>query len=309
MTPGGGAPAPPGRGRRAEAAAVAALTLATLLWGATFVVIRDALSSLAPVALVAGRFAAAALLFAALHAALRLKPTRPALVGGALSGLLATMGFLFQAIGLTATTAGSSAFLTCAGTLLAAFFAWPLLRVRPRGALVAGIALAMAGSALLAVRGGARLGTGEAWTLLGACAFALQIVAVARWAPGVHPLTLAGAQAATVAALLAPWAADAPRAIAALGATDLARFAYLAVAGSVIAPSLQAWAQRTLPPGRVGLLFALEPLFALGFAATLGAERYDARWWLGAGLILAGVVAAEARAAPAWARRASARGA
>jgi len=56
---------------------------------------------------------------------------------------------------------------------------------------------------------------------------------------------------------------------------------------------LQVYAQRTLPAGRMGLLFALEPVFALLFAVTLGAERFEPRWWLGAGLILGAVVMVE----------------
>ena len=40
-------------------------------------------------------------------------------------------------------------------------------------------------------------------------------------------------------------------------------------------------AQRTLPPGRIGLLFALEPVFALAFALALRGERFVARWWAG----------------------------
>jgi len=65
-------------------------------------------------------------------------------------------GYWLQAVGLRSTRAGTSAFLTCAGTLLAAFWAWPLLGQRPGLRLVAGIAIAMAGSALLSLRGGSR---------------------------------------------------------------------------------------------------------------------------------------------------------
>src|SRR6185503_15057902 len=127
-----------------------------------------------------------------------------------------------QAIGLEHTSAGSSAFLTFAGTSFAALFAWPLLGQEPGGRLLGGIGLALAGATLL-------------------------------------------------------------------------RVGYLVLAGSVIAPVLQVIAQRDLPAGRIGLLFTLEPLFALAFAVTLGGERFDARWWLGAALILAAVVGVEAR--------------
>jgi drug/metabolite transporter (DMT)-like permease len=205
--------------------------------------------------------------------------------------------FFLQAAGLRSTSAGSSAFLTCAGTLLAGFYAWAFLRQRPAPALVAGIALALAGSALLSLDGALRMGRGEVLTLAGAALYALQIVWIARHAETLEPLSVVAVQAAVVALLLAPFAGDLRSAYGALTAAGWGQFAYLALAGSSIAPLLQVLAQRRLSPGRVGLLFALEPVFALLCALTLGAERFAPRWWLGAGLILAAVALVEWRAA------------
>jgi len=282
---------------RATPHPVAAMVVATLLWGATFVVVRDSLARLAPAALVATRFGVAALLFALAVLARRRPLDRATMAGGAVTGLLAAGGYLFQAIGLTATSAGSSAFLTCAGTLLAALFAWPLLRQRPSAWLTLGLLLAVAGSALLSLRGAWRVGPGEAWTLLGAASYALQIVAVAHWAPRVDPVALTGLQAVVIAACTLPFAGDLAGQLRSLDGVGWARIGYLALCGSVLAPLFQVLAQRTLSAGRVGLLFALEPVFALAFAITVGGERFVARWWIGAALILCAVVVVEWREA------------
>jgi len=274
---------------------VAAMVVATLLWGATFVMLRDSLGHLTPAALVATRFSAAAILIGIVLLARRRRIDRDTLAGGVVTGLLTAGGYLFQAIGLTATSAGTSAFLNCAGTLLAAVFAWPLLRQRPGRWLSAGLLLATVGSALLALRGAWRVGPGEAWTLLGAALFALQIVAVARWADRVDALALTGLQAAVVAACTLPFAGDLTGALRALDGAGWARVGYLAVCGSIVAPRLQVLAQQTLPPGRIGLLFALEPVFALAFAISVGGERFVLRWWIGAALILSAVVVVEWR--------------
>src|SRR5262249_27627767 len=151
------------------------------------------------VALVAARFGIAAVLLALVAGARRRPLERATAVGGLVTGALTVGGYLFQAVGLTATSAGSSAVLTCARTLLAGVFAWPLLGQRPTARLAAGLLLAAIGSALLSLRGPWRVGPGEAWTLLGAALYALQIVAVARWAPRTDAVTLAGVQAAVVA--------------------------------------------------------------------------------------------------------------
>jgi len=282
---------------RTQLRGLGAMVTATLLWGATFVVIRDSLRAIDPLALVFGRFAAASAVLVVLALPRRRSLTRATLLGGALAGVCFAAGFLSQAIGLMHTSAGSSAFLTSAGTLFAAFYAWPLLGQRPAGVLLQGVLLALAGSALLSVGalgpGGLRLGAGELWTLCGAAIFGLQIVVLARFAPRADGLVLGAVQALTVTVVLLPFAGGAAAPFAGLAAADWWRFAYLVAAGSIVAPLLQIFAQRLLPAGRVALLFALEPVFAVVFALTLGRESFSTRWWLGAALILTGVVRVE----------------
>jgi drug/metabolite transporter (DMT)-like permease len=106
---------------------------------------------------------------------------------------------------------------------------------------------------------------------------------------------LAGLQALVAALCTLPAAGDIPAALARLDGAGRARIAYLVVCGSIVAPLLQVQAQRTLPAGRIGLLFALEPVFALAFALAVGGERFLARWWAGAALILGAVLLVEWR--------------
>ena len=280
-----------------ERAALAAMVGATLLWGGTFVAIRESVKALTPQALVFGRFAVAAALFAIVALARRHAPGRKEWVIGLGNGTLMVGSFFLQALGLRFTSAGSSAFLTCAGTLFAAFYAWALLKQRPSRALFLGLGLALAGSALMSLDAALHLGRGEMITLLGASLYALQIVWVARHAGAVDPLSIAGVQAATVAVLMVPFAGDLTHVFAPLGVSGWRDFAYLAVAGSTLAPVLQIAAQQTLPAGRIALLFALEPVFALVFALTLGGEHFVLRWWIGAAMILIAVVLVEWRAA------------
>jgi len=297
------APAATPRGA-ARFAGVAEMTGATLLWGATFVVIRDTVAHVDPARLVFSRFAIAACVLAAVAMLARRPFGRAAWLGGAVSGACAAAGFGLQAAGLRHTAAGTSAFLTALGSLFAGLFAWPLLRQRPGAALAAGIALATAGAALLTGVRALGNGPGELLTIAGAVAFGLQVVALARFAPGADPLALGAVQAAALAVCAAPFAgfAFAP---ALLAPELLARFAYLVVAGSLVAPLLQVLAQRTLSAGRTGLLLGLEPVFAAVFAVTLGAERPPVRWWAGAALILAAVALVESRAAASPGRRTS----
>jgi drug/metabolite transporter (DMT)-like permease len=275
---------------------VLGMVAATLLWGATFVIVRDSLAALAPAAVVTVRFGAAAALLAIVVLARRRALARATVIGGLVTGVATAASYLFQAIGLASTSAGSSAFLTSAGTLLAGLFAWPILGQRPGGRLALGLMVALGGSALLGLRG-ASLGIGEAWTLLGAAVYALQVVGLAHWAKASDAVAITGIQAAVAALCTLPFAGDLGPQLASLDGAGWARLAYLTVCGSLVAPMLQVMAQKRLPPGRIGLLFALEPVFALGFALALGGERFVPRWWAGAAFILIAVVMVEWRAA------------
>ncbi len=267
---------------------------ATLLWGATFVVTRDALAAVPAVTLVLARFVVAGVLMTAIALVQRRRFSRDTWIAGVLSGPFVAACYALQASGLTATSAGSSAFLTAAGTLLLALFAWIGLGQRPGRTVAIGIALALLGSAILSWRDGLQFGRGELITLVGAAAYAVGLVVVAARIERVDPVGVTALQTLAAALVLIPFAPAPPGPGVFLGA-DRWRFLYLAIAGSVIAPLLQVTAQRALPSARIGILFALEPVFALLFAVTVGAERFEPRWWLGAGLILFAVLLVEAR--------------
>jgi drug/metabolite transporter (DMT)-like permease len=127
--------------------------------------------------------------------------------------------------------------------------------------------------------------------------YAMSIVIVARVAPRLDALALTTAQLLGVTLCLLPFASVRQAAALMVSPATAWRVAYLTLGGSLIAPLLQVGAQRTLPTGRIALLFALEPVFALVFAALLGGERFALQWWMGAALILCAVLVAEWRAA------------
>ena len=278
-------------------AGVVAMGLATLLWGGTFVVLRDALHAIDPQPVVFVRFGLAGLIFVGVLAIRGRRVTRPELLAGVVSGVLCGALYLLQAIGLRTISAGSSAFLTCAGSLFTALLAWPLLRQRPNGAMLLGMLIAGAGAALLSLDQRLRFGFGELITLAGALSYGLGLIAVGKLGARFDPVAVAAVQSLTTAACLAPWAPQALAEIPHLPAAVLARVAYLLVAGTLLAPWLQLTAQRSLSPGRIGLLLALEPVFALVLAVTIGHERFVPRWWLGAALILCAVAVVETSSA------------
>ncbi len=72
--------------------------------------------------------------------------------------------------------------------------------------------------------------------------------------------------------------------------------AFMAVGATLVAYLAQSWAQRVVSPTRTGLVFALEPMAAVGFGVLWLGETLGLRQGAGAAAILAGVVMGEAAA-------------
>jgi drug/metabolite transporter (DMT)-like permease len=69
--------------------------------------------------------------------------------------------------------------------------------------------------------------------------------------------------------------------------------AITSVVASAGAFLIQTRAQREVSPTRTAVIFTMEPVFAGLFGFLLAGERLSGRGWLGAGLILAGMLIAE----------------
>ena len=274
------------------------------IWGSTFAVVRTLVGGgsapVSPLLLVAVRMSlASALLFVWLAARRHLRFSPAVWRDGLICAALLGGGFLLQIEGQRRTTASRSGFLTGLVVVFVPLLELILFRKRPSVPAAAGIALAFGGMALLSGGGSAQEAqlVGDALTVGCAVVFAGHIVALGRVA-GRHPvlpllfvqLVGTGAMAAAAGPLVERqhFTYD-PRVLAALG--------YLAVLATLLTFGVQTWAQQRLPPVRMALLSALEPVFAAIWAAALIGERLSGRELSGGALIVLGVVVGETGAA------------
>lgn len=273
----------------------AALVGITLIWGATFVLVKEALQDASTLLFLALRFMLASAALAAgfrWRGTLRLEPN--GLRAGLAAGACLFCGYLFQTAGLRYTTPSKSAFITGLSVVLVPLLAAVAGRARPRWSEWSGAGLATGGLALLTLEGaGLRIGFGDLLTLVCALGFALHILVVGYYAPRVRVEELSLVQVATAAALALAgslsaeqaWIRWSPRVIGAVAVTGL-----LATA---LAFTVQAWAQRRTTPTRTALIFALEPVFAWLTSYLVAGEVLSLRAASGALLILAGILLVE----------------
>jgi drug/metabolite transporter (DMT)-like permease len=268
-----------------ESRAVVALLGAAFLFGATFVVVKSALDSMAPLAFVAWRFSIGALLLATLA----IPKGRDLWLHGALAGSALFAGYSLQTLGLEQTSASNSALITGLYVVFTPFLAAFFSRRAPSPWVVGGAAAAFAGVALLTGVDGLALDAGELLTLGCAVAFATHIVLLARYARHhpVIPFTTVQLTVTAVLAIVASWILEGGP-----GAPDRSVWAALALTAvgvTVGAYLLQIWSQTVIGAATAAIVLSAEPAFGVATAWVVLGERLSLQGWVGAGLIVGAI--------------------
>ncbi|HEX5229575.1 MAG TPA: DMT family transporter [Bryobacteraceae bacterium] len=271
------------------------LVMMTLIWGATFILVKRALDDSSTLLFLTIRFAFAALVLAVIFRRdFRAGNLGFSIRGGALAGICLFGGYIFQTVGLRYTTASKAAFLTGFTTPMVAVLSTLVYRRAPQLMEVVGVATAFLGMGLMTIPSDRfAIGSGDLLVSCCAVAYAFHILVTGRFATRVNIGVFITSQIATGAAIGAAsfWWAEpvhlrwSPPLLAALAVTS--------VLATALGFSVQTWAQRWSSATRTALFFTLEPVFAWITSYLVAGEVLSARGALGAALILGGVLMVE----------------
>lgn len=265
----------------------------TAVWGATFVMVKEAMASAGPLTFVALRFALASAVLAPLLASSRTRPSRPVLLGGAAAGLFQFSGYVLQTAGLQFTTASKAGFITGLAVVIVPLLAAMVLRRPPARPTLVGVVLATVGLGLLSLEGNLTVERGDLLVLGCAVSFALHILAVGHFAPKADVLGLTFSQIAAAAVFTTVGAALFEQPTSGQLRAILPAAAFTGLFATVAAFYLQTQAQRFTTPTHTALIFSMEPVFAALFGYLLAGDRLGWRALVGCGLILAGMLVAQ----------------
>ena len=266
------------------ARAIAALLVASFLYGVSFVVIKDTLETTDPLTFVAWRFLIGALILGVFA----IPKGQEIWKHGAIAGLALFMGYALQTAGLAQTTASNSALITGLYVVFTPFLV-AIFKRRPPSPWVVGAAVgSFVGLFLLTNTEGLTLGSGDLLTVGCALAFALHIVFLARYAREhpVVPFTTVQLSVTAVFAFPVSWLVEG---VALPPSTAWGSIIGIAVGVSVVAFLLQVWAQTVVGASTAAVVLAAEPAFAVAAAWFVLSERLDLAGWAGAGLIVAAI--------------------
>jgi len=237
----------------------------TVIWGATFVVIKNALTDISPLLFNAVRMSLAALVLAAVFYREIPRLTAKAAASGLLVGSLLFLGNELQTVGLTYTMPSKSAFLTGVSVVLVPVFLAIFWRRGINRWGAAGVAAAFVGLYLLTVpasAGGglnlASMNRGDLLTLAAAVVFAFHIIFVGHATQASRWQQITVVQVAVTALLMVVTVPVAEKTHVIWSASVIWGVAITGFLSLALAFSVQAWAQQFIPPTHTALIFSLE---------------------------------------------------
>lgn len=282
------------------------LLAVTAVWGATFPLVKNATDLTAGGVptywFLAARFTLATVLLALVFGR-RLRQLPAATWGaGVLLGCFLFAGYALQTFGLAYTSSAKAAFITGLCVAIVPVLAVVWLKRKPAPGTWIGVTLATAGLGLLSLNADLIPTYGDFLVFLCAISFALHITGISRFGDKHDSVALAVIQIGTSGALswimhlldkgtLGPGVAN-------VGwFTGPAQVVVATLICGVLATAaaflLQNVLQPFTTPTHTALIFTGEPVFGAIFAYLLAGEVLTARGYLGAALILAGMLLAE----------------
>ena len=302
--------------RRAGLVAWVCLLIVYVVWGSTYLAIRVGVETIPPLLLAAARNVTAGVIMfpialrsrrVAVRAgrADRLWPSRAEWLGCAVVGILLLVANGVVGVGEKTVPSGLAALLVATVPLWLLGLDAGLNHARLGLAQLAGLALGLAGVALLSGLGGGtgRVSVAGVVTILGAAAmWALGTIMARRATIPSSPALASGMEllcgGAALVALAAASGEFPSLRLAQVSAQSWLALGYLTVIGSIVAFSAYGIAVRTLPTATVATYAYVNPVIAVLLGALILNERLTPAMFGGGALIVGAVVLVVRRSPP-----------
>ena len=285
-----------------------ALLLMTIIWGGTFVIVKESLNDISTLLFVGLRFGIAAVVLFVVLQFKKTKIDKKIILPGALLGVWLFLGFLTQTAGLKFTSASKSGFLTGSLVVMIPIFQTIIEKKIPTRGAIIGTALVFLGVVFLSSRGnsipdffsnlGNDFNIGDWLTLLCAAFFALHIVFMDIISPKYEFWNLLFFQLATVAILnlffsfIFSYTAIEPIRFS-LSKNLIIGILYTALLATLVNFALQTKYQKVVSPTKAGIIYSFEPVFAAIFAFFILSEKITNFGLAGCAMIFLGLIVSE----------------
>jgi len=272
-----------------------ALFFATLIWGSSFVIVKNTVDVLPVFFLLAVRFSIAFIVLAVIFAKRLKQIDKNYLWQGGIIGLCLFIAYASQTFGITDTTPGKNAFLTAIYCVIVPFLFWITDKSKPDFFNILAAFLCILGIGFVSLKSNLSICYGDLLTMLGGFFFATHIVAIKRFSNGRDPVILTIIQFAycSVFSLICTLIFE-PR-ITRIEPNMIGGIMYLAIGCTAIGLLLQSVGQKYTTPSGAAIILSLESVFGVSFSILLAGEVMSKRLVFGFCMIFISVIISETK--------------
>ena len=281
--------------QKAAILAKIALFAAALIWGSSFILVKNVVDQLPPHFLLAFRFTGGTIILGAIFYKKLKLITWDYLWRGAVIGLFLFLAYSTQTIGITDTTPGKNAFLTAIYCVLVPFLFWIIGKNKPDIYNVVAALLCIAGIGLVSLTQDLTIRFGDMFTLIGGFFYAAHMVAIATAGKGKDPILLTILQFATAGILAWATGFTFETMPSSLPLTSIFELGYLTVFATSLCLLFQNIGQKNTNPSSAAIILSLESVFGVVFSLLFFHEQLTGRVLIGFVLIFIAVILSETK--------------
>ncbi|MDI3310766.1 MAG: DMT family transporter [Thermoanaerobacterium sp.] len=269
------------------------LVLVTVIWGSTFVVVKNATSILPVYNFLFLRFLIALIVLVIMFGKRLIHIDKNTFAVSIIVGMMLFLGYAFQTLGLKYTTASKSGFITGFNVVLVPILEAFFLKAKLSKTSWLSVLLALGGLFLMTANIDLKINFGDFLTLLCAVSFAFQVVLIAKYAPSVDTVSFAIIQIFVVTLLsgILSFIYEKPTI-----PTDKAVWFALILTGifaTAFALAVQNTMQANTSATHAAIIFSLEPVFSAITAYLVSGEIMTLRSIMGGFLMIISMILSE----------------
>ena len=274
------------------------LILCAIIWGSTFVVIKDATNTMSSAFINASRFTIATIILFVVYFKKIKNMSKTELKHGIMMGVALFGGYYLQVLGMEyGSTAGKCAFLSATFCVMVPFLSWAVFKRKPDKYSVISAIICVIGVALVSIEKGAKITLGDGIILVSTFFYAVNIMLTAEFSSkeGNDSTILAFLQIAVVAVL--GWVVviakqDMP-AVYTKGA--VLGIIYLGVFATALCLLIQVVALEKINSTSASIILSLESVFGVIISILFYNEVLTAKLLAGFVVIFIGIIICETK--------------
>ena len=273
------------------------LTIAAIIWGSSFIVMKSAVDFLTPASLLFVRFGLASIFLAIIFFKKIKDYPKDRIIGGLFTGCCLFIAYYVQTWGLSYTSPGKNAFLTAVYCAIVPFLVWAIYRKKPDIYNFVAAFMCIAGVGCVSLDGQLTMNIGDVLTLCGGFLYAIHILMIKKFSKDVDGgvFTMFQFIGGTCLALLMALFVEDISVITQIQPSIFLQIFYLAFFATAVTMVCQTIGQNVVSECQASLILSLESVFGVLFSVLFYGEVLTLKVILGFVLIFIAIIISETK--------------